>query len=103
MYRLQMDNCYPGANVFNLEHLRKYVNSPDIFGARTILPDTRSSPPSEEYEIEKIVAHRIGARRRIQYLICWKGTTPMQDMWQSEQDLRNAAELLRNYKRAVKL
>ena len=102
-YRLQMDDRYPGANVFNSEHLRKYVNSLDVFGARTILPDTRSSPRSEEYEIEKIVAHRIGARRRIQYLIRWKGTTPMQDMWQSERDLHNAAELLCNYKRTAKL
>ena len=102
-YRLRLDDRYPGSPVFNLEHLQRYIISPEDLGARSQLPDTRTQAPSEEYEIDKIVGHKLGARRKIQYLIRWKGCSPMQDTWQTERDLCNAAELLRDYKRTAKL
>jgi hypothetical protein len=48
-----MSDKYPGTNVFNVEHLRRYRQSPIKFGERTILPETRAhKPASEEYQVE---------------------------------------------------
>jgi hypothetical protein len=40
VYRLDMSDKYPGTNMFNVEHLCRYRQSPIKFGKRTILPET---------------------------------------------------------------
>ena len=59
VYRLDMSDKYPGTNVFNVEHLRRYRQSPSRFGERMVLPETQAhKPASEEYQVERIVGHR---------------------------------------------
>ena len=103
MYQLQMDDCYRGTPIFSLDHLHRYVSSPEEFGEWAKLPDTWMMAPAEEYEVKNIIAHCWGPRKKIQYLVHWKGSNLMQDSWQTERDLHNAAELLCNYKRAAKI
>jgi hypothetical protein len=53
----------------------------------------------EEFEVEKILQHRIGARDRLQFLVRWVGYDASEDMWLAEDDLSGAARILRAYKR----
>lgn len=105
VYRLRLDDRYPGSPVVNVEHLKRYAPSPEEFGERKILGDTRTTKPeTEEYEVEDIVGHRIQKRTgKYQFLVRWKGYNPHHDSWVSERDLRNAPEILRKYRRRVSL
>lgn len=104
-YRLRLGDNYPGSPVFNLQHLKRYVNSPAEFGPRTILPETRLlKPATEEYEVERIVGHRFDkGKRSIVYLTRWKGFDPSHDSWLTPRDLRNAPDLLHEYRRGAGL
>jgi hypothetical protein len=53
----------------------------------------------DEYEVEKILEHRIGARDRLQFLVRWVGYDASEDMWLAEDDLSGAARILRAYKK----
>ena len=58
VYRLRMSNRYPGLPIFNIDHLKKYIESPAEFGERQNLPDTRMKiVEQKEYEVEKLVGH----------------------------------------------
>ena len=55
VFRLRMSDNYPGLPVFNIEHLRKYEESPPELGDRTTLPESRRARiESPEYEVEDI-------------------------------------------------
>ena len=51
----------------------------------------------EQYEVERIMNHRTRGRQT-QYLIRWKGYTPMDDSWESERDLEDAPDILKRYR-----
>lgn len=101
VYRLRLDDRYPGSPVVNVEHLKKYAPSPEEFGIRTELLDTcTSKPESEEYEVDSIVGHRINKKsRKFEFLIRWRGYNPHHDSWASERDMHNAPEILRKYRK----
>lgn len=105
VYRLHMSDRYPGLPIFNIEHLKKYIPSPEEFGSRTALPETRISKTDSTYHpIEKIVGHRYaGKGKQIQYLVRWEGYGPQFDEWKSPRDLRNASIYLRRYRQENKL
>lgn len=103
VYRLRLDDRYPGSPVVNVEHLKKYSPSPEEFGTRTELPDIRTTrPESEEYKVDSIVGHRINKKsKKFEFLIRWRGYDPHHDSWASEKDLRNTPEILRKYRKRV--
>lgn len=105
VYRLRLDDRYPGSPVVNVEHLKRYAPLPEEFGERSILPDTLTTKPAtEEYKVEEIVGHRVQKRTgKYQFLIRWKGYNPHHDSWASERDLKNASETLRKYRRRVSI
>lgn len=100
VYRLDMSDLYPGSNIFNLEHLRRYHTSPADFGPRVKLPETRTSKPAlEEYQVERIIGHRENRRtKKMEYLIRWEGYSPQFDLWLNARDLRNAPRILFDYR-----
>lgn len=99
-YRLRLDAAYPGSPVFNIEHLRRYKSSPEEFGPRAKLDDTRSVPEDEVYEVEDIVGHKYDKRRRTMlYLVRWSGYSPLYDSWLPARELSQAPELLHAYRR----
>ena len=99
VFRLRMGDNYPGSPVINIQHLKKYITD-STHHERTILPDSFvRKPESKEYEVEKIVGHkRVGKRASLRYLIRWVGYGPQFDTWGTATDLKNAAELLREYR-----
>lgn len=100
VYRLRMDDRYPGSSVINMDHLRPYIPSPEEMGPQAKLPDTRTlKPESEEYEVDFLVGHKYDkCTRKNKYLIHWKGYSPLHDTCEMETALRNAPEILRAYK-----
>lgn len=55
-----------------------------------------NSEYDDEYEVEKIIKHRV-VRGRKQYLIRWKDYSPIHDSWYNEDDLPRAQELIDEY------
>lgn len=101
VYRLRMSNKYPGSPVFNIEHLRRYEESPPEFGPREILPETRDKVPEDpEEEVERIVGHKWDKKKgRYLFLVRWEGYGPQFDTWEPAYHLKNASFLLNKYKR----
>ncbi len=103
-YRLRLNTSYPGNPVFNVEHLRKYKTSPEEFGPRAQLDDTRAVPADEEYEVESIVGHKYDKKKRaMTYLVRWVGYSPLYDQWLTAKELARAPEILHKYRRQHKL
>lgn len=98
-YRLRLNPSYPGNPIFNIEHLKGYKRSPEEFGERTKLDDTRAAPEGEVYELEKIIGHKYDKRRRtMTYLVRWAGYSPLYDEWKTAKELSGAPELLHAYR-----
>ena len=100
VYRLRLPDSYPMHPVINIEHLKKYRQSPPEFSDRTTLPPTREFLASEEYEVEAILGHRLTGKKkgnRRMFRVRWAGFGPEADSWISEADLRNSPELKRDY------
>lgn len=98
-YRLRMPDNYPGFPVFNISHLKPYVESEQNLGERNSFEDIDIRKKArEEYDVERIVGHR---RRRgtLEFRVRWEGYGPLHDTWQTARDLRNAPRLLGEYKR----
>ena len=95
-YRLRLPDTYPMHNVVNIQHLIKYHRSPDQQRPRLANPrDLLKS--SEEYEVEKIVGKKRN-KGRLLYRVRWKNHGAEDDTWQTARDLRNAPELLKEWK-----
>ena len=59
---------------------------------------------NEEYEVEEILDAKWNSRtKRLRFLVRWKGYGPTEDSWETENDLENAKEALKDYKRARNL
>ncbi len=98
-YRLRLPDTYPMHPVVNIQHLTKYHRSPDK--SRSILENPRDKlKESEEYEVEKIVAERRRGNKLF-YLVRWKGYNAENDSWQTARDLRNAHEIIREWRRQL--
>ena len=94
VYRLRMSHLYPGLPVFNYQHLKKYVETPQEYGERATLPETRSNKyAEEEYEVEKIIVER-RTKKGLEYLVRWEGYGPLYDTWEPKRALRNAPEVV---------
>ncbi|KAI4294359.1 hypothetical protein K525DRAFT_144749, partial [Schizophyllum commune Loenen D] len=73
VYRLRMDDRYPGLPIINFEHLKPYHEG------------------------------HTSRKRKREYLVRWKGFGPHYDTWQVEKDLRNAPDDLAAYKKEHRL
>jgi Chromo (CHRromatin Organisation MOdifier) domain len=95
-YRLRLPDTYPMHNVVNIQHLTKYHRSKD--DSRPNLANPRDErQATEEYEVDKIVGEkRIGGKTL--YRVRWRGYDAEDDSWQSARDLRNAPEVLKNWR-----
>jgi hypothetical protein len=56
---------------------------------------------SENYEVEKIIDHRVDPRGRRRYLIQWRGYRPDDNTWEDEDNL-NCPDILKDYLQMVK-
>jgi len=94
-----MSDKYPGLPVFNIQHMKKYDDSPAEWGERTIMPESRwTQKESEEYEVEEIIGHRRKGKG-LQYLVRWSGYGPQFNTWEPHKGLQNASIVLNEYRR----
>ena len=99
VYRLRLPDKYPGSPVFNIEHLKVY-HKPTEEG-RTTMPDSMlRKEESPEYEVESILGHKNSRKTKtLKYLVQWLGYGPQFDKWLTARDLRNASDILREYRK----
>jgi hypothetical protein len=99
VYRLRMSEKYPGLPIFNVEHFKKYVESPEEFGERTTLPETRlKKPAAKEFTVERIISHRFD-RNGIKSLVRWEGYGLQFDTWEPRSHLKNSPRILAEYRK----
>ena len=75
--------------------LKPYHSRPEA--GQPIVPELILFPDGEEWEVEKIL-NKCTWKGKKQYLIRWLGFGPMEDSWQSETDIQNAGQALRQYR-----
>ena len=75
--------------------LELYHSRPEA--GQPIVPEPVLFLDGEEWEVEKIL-DECTRKGKKQYLICWLGFRPMKDSWQSETDIQNAGQALRQYR-----
>jgi len=82
--------------IVNISRIHRYRNQ--VRGQKVM-----SSPPvviegEMEYEVEKILSKRKWYGR-VEYLVQWRGYTAEEDTWERKENLGNAQEVLRDYKK----
>lgn len=100
-YRLDLPKSWKIANVFHAILLRPYTET-EVHG-----PNYTNPPPDvidniQEYEVEAIISHK-RFRGKIRYLVKWKGYPTSENSYQYSTDLKNAKDILDEYKKRKKL
>jgi transposase InsO family protein len=97
-YRLRLSGQYSRINpVFHVSLLKEWTgrvgeNPP---GTQPILVNGE-----EEWEVEAVVGERV-IRNQRQYLVKWKDWPDYENSWQSEEDLENAKESIKEYRDSI--
>ena len=92
-YKLALQGRYKGIHpVFHVSLLRPHV--PGGTSAAPPLPILRDG--EEEWAVEAILRHRRKGGQ-LEYLVRFEGYDSSQDQWLKEEDLANAAQVLRSY------
>ena len=82
--------------VVNVSRIRKYVGQ--------VEEQKREQPASviikgeKEWEVERIL-NKQRVRRKNKYLVCWKGFTAESDTWEGRKNLKNAKEVIEEFKK----
>jgi hypothetical protein len=82
--------------VFHVSLVKKYF--PDTKIVHMPPPVEVGDDGDEEYEVEAILDHRDGGKRKRKYLVAWKGYGPEHNQWLPKCALSNCKRLLRAYK-----
>ena len=96
-YRLELPTQWRIHPVFHINLLMKYNKTP-IHGTNYQCPPPELIDGEEEYEVEKVIASRcFGHRKKLQYLVKWKGYPNSDNQWVSKDDIF-ADEAIREFK-----
>jgi Chromo (CHRromatin Organisation MOdifier) domain len=82
--------------VFHASLLTKYKEN-DIHGLNFLKPPPDLIEGELEHEVESILSHK-GKGKGRSFLIKWKGYPTSENTWEPERNLKNAPELLKEYK-----
>jgi hypothetical protein len=74
----------------------------DVHGPNFLEPPPDIITEEEEYEVESILAHK-GTGKRRRYLVSWIGYSLASNEWIPEENLVNASEIMKAYKKKHKL
>ncbi len=98
-YRLELPPNWRIHNVFHASLLTPYHET-TAHGPNFTRPPPDLIDGEEEYEVERIVAHRqFGRSKRLQYLIKWKGYPDSDNTWEPADQV-HAPELIKHYQSA---
>ena len=84
--------------VFHASKLIPY-NEATIPGQKGPVAQPEMVDGHEEWAVEKILSSR-RLRRKLQYLVRWKNTTPEEDTWEPAENLKGAPDAVREYHEA---
>jgi hypothetical protein len=100
VYKLDLPPSMHVHPVFHVSRLKRHHERPAELRAPNQEDETPPPPvvvdDHEEYEVENILAKRKFGRQ-IKYLVQWKGYPIEASTWQSEADLANAADIVREF------
>ena len=96
-YKLSLPQSLKIHPVFHVDRLTPWGGN-DINGKLPPPPEPVEVEGEEEYEVEEIVDSRFH-RRKLQYLVKWKGYDDSENSWQSVADVKNAPEAVANFHR----
>jgi hypothetical protein len=95
-YRLKLLGNMRIHDVFHVSLLKPYVS-----GHGAPPPPILSVEGDLEYEIERIIDHRVHRGHATQYRVRWKGYSAEHDTWEPMSNLRNCRELVQQYQRSL--
>src|SRR6266481_4538682 len=99
-YRLELPPSWRIHDVFHASLLTPYHET-TAHGPNFTRPPPDLIDGEEEYEVERIVAHRqFGRLKRLQYLIKWKGYPESDNTWEPADQV-HAPELIKHYQSAA--
>ena len=96
-YRLKLPDSMAIHPVFHVSLLTRHEDDP-IVGRRQPPPPPVEVEGDEEYEVEAVVNSRIW-RRKLQYLVQWKGYSRSDDTWEDAAALEHAKAKVREFHR----
>jgi len=82
--------------VVNVSRVQRYTSQ--VEGQKKEIPQPVVIEGKEEWEVEKIMNKR-WVRERDKYLVRWKGCTAEEDTWKSRENLKNASDLVEEFKK----
>ena len=100
-YRLKLPKTWRIHNVFHSILLKPFTETSQ-YGPVKTKPPPDLIEREEQYEVDHIISHRkrLG---RYSYLVRWTGYGPEEDSWEPAGHLKNAKEILDEYKGLHKL
>eukprot|EP01113_Clastostelium_recurvatum_P034980 TRINITY_DN4817_c0_g2_i2.p1 TRINITY_DN4817_c0_g2~~TRINITY_DN4817_c0_g2_i2.p1 ORF type:complete len:896 (+),score=120.90 TRINITY_DN4817_c0_g2_i2:2313-5000(+) len=102
-YRLELPKSFKIHPVVHVSDLKLYINPTDLFPRRDLVPAPTVVYEEEaepEFEVGSILSHRT-RRKKLQFLVRWKGYDASEDTWEPEVNLEeHASRVLRAYKRS---
>ena len=109
-YELELPDDWRIHPVFHASLLTRFVST-DVHGPAFAKPPPEEIGGHEEYEVEKILRHRSRTERKgrnrgkkkMEFLVQWKGYRADESTWEGEENLKNAREAVQQYKKAKKL
>ena len=97
-YKLDLPKQLPVYPWFFRALLTKYKKPSDQFPGRKNTKIFQSQYPDLDYEVEKILDHRI-FKKKLQYKIRWKNYPPEHDSWEPAENI-NASDLINDYQQS---
>ena len=82
--------------------MKKFVPNSDDSDCRPPPPDTSSEPGTLEYEVAEIIGKK-RLKRKIYYLVTWKGYPEEETSWEPLENLKNCKDLVEEFEQARKV
>ena len=82
--------------VVNVSRVQRYTSQ--VEGRKKEMPQPVVIKGKEEWEVEKIMNKR-QVQGKDKYLVRWKGCTAEEDTWESRENLKNASDLVEEFKK----
>src|SRR6266851_8136053 len=95
-YRLELPETWSIHNVFHASLLTPYCETPE-HGPNFLQPPPDIIDEEPEWEVERFIKEcTFGRWKKKQYLVRWKGYSPVHDSWVNEEDM-HAKELIMEF------
>ena len=95
-FKIELPSHWKIHNIFHASLLTPYRET-EAHGPNWIEPPPDIIEGEPEWEVEQVLqSRRFGRTKKKQYLVCWKGYSPLHDSWVDEQDI-NATDLVSDF------